>query len=678
MYSRSVVNAIMTNWISLYGAPATIRMDQGKEFDNALLKNLLNALNVNIKIGFSHNHQSNPVERFHRTLWALLKAKKANGENDWEKSLPTLILAYNLTQHFSTNSSPARIFLGRELNIPHLSLLPKFVKNNNPSPHSMEEELDYILDLMRASDNVRIRRQFRSYEGLVEDIQVGDRVYCAALPPQGNTRKLQLRWSGPVLVQKIINDAMLELREYDVRNPRTYVAHRSKVRVAKKFGQKDLDPLFKLPRIEAGALADLAEELSSFELPAKQLDATLVDEFYSQNSTIHHRGRSHCSSISSTPPASPQTSSESTSSSSSDNRFQSFIQSPGSTRSSKSNPQEQFEEHFQVEDEALNETIGDPPSEQNEIMGSAANLTPEIEPEPEKTAGTSGGGEILTGINTPPPQNQQITESKDDEEDNRPLDGSTTTDTTRRRSSRKSILPERYSAEFKLPKKPKSKRSSIAPSLKSLKTALKESWAQRPDTTAPLRRRSRSRESSDSTRTRAASLERIQTGSIEKSGSIRSSVRTRYKVVNQSSYVQGAEESSWSDTEDEADNSSNGVRKGINAISGQKSSIAKVKNSVTLHPGQGTWVYLIEEPGQVSGNDFVFPILFNTIIERNLFASKFSPRAGVLRSPAIYLINHNNAIFVQVKKGESLGKLVSLMVRSQTGQSSTRGKGTRE
>ena len=36
--ARSVVNAIVTNWISLYGAPATIRMDQGKEFDNGLLK----------------------------------------------------------------------------------------------------------------------------------------------------------------------------------------------------------------------------------------------------------------------------------------------------------------------------------------------------------------------------------------------------------------------------------------------------------------------------------------------------------------------------------------------------------------------------------------------------------------------------------------------------------------
>ena len=142
-----------------------------------------------------------------------MKAKKATGENDWEKSLPTLILAYNATQHYSTNSSPARIFLGRELNIPHLSLLPKFAQNNNPSPHSVEEQLDCILDLMRASDNVRIRRQFRSYEKPLDKICIGDKVYCAALPPQDNSRKLQLQCSGPVIVTEIINRAMLEVKE---------------------------------------------------------------------------------------------------------------------------------------------------------------------------------------------------------------------------------------------------------------------------------------------------------------------------------------------------------------------------------------------------------------------------------------------------------------------------------
>ena len=103
------------------------------------------------------------------------------------------------------------------------------------------------------------------------------------------------------------------------------------------------------------------------------------------------------------------------------------------------------------------------------------------------------------------------------------------------------------------------------------------------------------------------------------------STRTRYEVADGSSYVQEADESSWSDTEDEADRSNQKVQEGINTISGQTSKIAKLKSSVTLHPEQGAWVYLVEEPWQVNGNDFIFPILFNTIIEKNLFASKFSP-----------------------------------------------------
>ena len=89
-------------------------------------------------------------------------------------------------------------------------------------------------------------------------------------------------------------------------------------------------------------------------------------------------------------------------------------------------------------------------------------------------------------------------------------------------------------------------------------------------------------------------------------------------------------------------------------------------------------LYLEENQGQFNGDDFIFPVLFNTIIEKNLFASKFSPRAGVLRSPAIYMINHNNDIFVQVKKGESVGKLVSLSVTCQDRQPATKASGVQE
>ena len=51
-------------------------------------------------------------------------------------------------------------------------------------------------------------------------------------------------------------------------------------------------------------------------------------------------------------------------------------------------------------------------------------------------------------------------------------------------------------------------------------------------------------------------------------------------------------------------------------------------------------------------------------------ASKFSPQAGASRSCAIYIIND---IFVQVKRGESLGRIISLQMQGEQG--TRRGEG---
>ena len=115
----------------------------------------------------------------------------ANGEQDWEKSIPAIELAYNSSIHASTGCSPARGFLGREVELLHLSILPKL---NNPEEHSetcgLEEDMDRVWEEMRVADEVRIRRQFRAYLGHQEDLQVEDYVYAVVLPPIINSRKL--------------------------------------------------------------------------------------------------------------------------------------------------------------------------------------------------------------------------------------------------------------------------------------------------------------------------------------------------------------------------------------------------------------------------------------------------------------------------------------------------------
>ena len=85
----------------------------------------------------------------------------------------------------------------------------------------------------------------------------------------------------------------------------------------------------------------------------------------------------------------------------------------------------------------------------------------------------------------------------------------------------------------------------------------------------------------------------------------------------------------------------------------------RVNELCVLKPQEGKWVYVDYDPQLCKTGEYLQPILFNTIVERNLRESKFSPRAGDKRSPAIYIVNLNNSI-VQLRRGETLGTLVRL------------------
>ena len=87
-----------------------------------------------------------------------------------------------------------------------------------PNPQSLEEEPDYIKDLIWQADQVCIRKQFLSYTKPHDDLQPGDKVYAAILLPTVNTKKLQSQWSGPLVITQIINSTMIKIWEIDVPN----------------------------------------------------------------------------------------------------------------------------------------------------------------------------------------------------------------------------------------------------------------------------------------------------------------------------------------------------------------------------------------------------------------------------------------------------------------------------
>ena len=126
------------------------------------------------------------------------------------------------------------------MEFPHLSLLPKFDKlEQNSETCGLEEDMDQVWEKIRVADKVRIWRQFWSYSERQEDLQVGDYVYAAVLLPITNSRKLAIKWSGPLIINRFMNNTMIVIKEICVKKPRVYVAHCTKLRLAKRNGIKN-------------------------------------------------------------------------------------------------------------------------------------------------------------------------------------------------------------------------------------------------------------------------------------------------------------------------------------------------------------------------------------------------------------------------------------------------------
>ena len=101
---------------------------------------------------------------------------------------------------------------------------------------------------------------------------------------------------------------------------------------------------------------------------------------------------------------------------------------------------------------------------------------------------------------------------------------------------------------------------------------------------------------------------------------------------------------------------------------GKKKCVLKVSKICVIQPKEGKWVYVNYGSEKVQPGEYLQPMLFNTIIELNLHESKFSPRAESRKAPAIFIINTNDFVFVQLKRGETLGTLVWLRANEEGGE----------
>ncbi|GFV00748.1 hypothetical protein TNCV_1385671 [Trichonephila clavipes] len=216
--SVSVTDALL-NIFSRMGFPREIQCDQGTSFTSALTTEFFERFGILVRHSSMYHPQSNPVERFHRTLKRLLRVLCLDAGSEWDKHLPSILLALRTVSHESTGYTPSELVYGKNLRTPETLVMEHWMEP--------EEEGDLVTEYMFKLIN-RIKRCQEVAINKMEEMQVkrktwydknavkrefkdGDLVLVSAT---SRTNKLAVQWIGPGTILNKISET-----NYLVENP---------------------------------------------------------------------------------------------------------------------------------------------------------------------------------------------------------------------------------------------------------------------------------------------------------------------------------------------------------------------------------------------------------------------------------------------------------------------------
>ena len=150
--------------------PAKLLSDQGANFTSALVEELCSAFDIKKWRTTAYHTQCNgQVERFHQTLFRMIRKLAADKKAQWEQHLPELLQAYNSTQSVVTGYSPHYLMFGRRPHLPVDFFFPTIGANTSHHrvPTYVEEVQEYFKEAYAKAQhqcNSEADRQKYSYD----------------------------------------------------------------------------------------------------------------------------------------------------------------------------------------------------------------------------------------------------------------------------------------------------------------------------------------------------------------------------------------------------------------------------------------------------------------------------------------------------------------------------------
>ena len=210
--AKENIEQIVRRWILTFGMPKEIIVDNHPGFSAEFFEAVWNYFDCKVTHGTSYKSRSTgKAEMSNKRVNKALRAAIPDGkQKDWDIYLGYCVMALNSLKNRHTGFSSNRLVFGRENNTPISLLVDNEVKTEPLSKSSRGAYEKYklmkaICRKVRENANVDFlyAKNHHDRNLLGPYFKAGDLCYVLINCP---THKHSIRWRGPLLVNKVIND----------------------------------------------------------------------------------------------------------------------------------------------------------------------------------------------------------------------------------------------------------------------------------------------------------------------------------------------------------------------------------------------------------------------------------------------------------------------------------------
>ena len=200
----TVADILVENIILRFGMSLVIHSDQGREFENGLMKSLCALLGcTKTRTAPYHPESDGMIERFNRTCLMMLSMFVNDRRDNWHELLPFIMHAYRTSVHESTGYSPFRLMMGEECSLPQdVSTAELRTQRENdvalhPFATWVRDALEVAYDHVRSSLRKTAIRWKRLYDTKAVNRKFPVGSWVLRYYPPAAQHKLGSPWIGP-------------------------------------------------------------------------------------------------------------------------------------------------------------------------------------------------------------------------------------------------------------------------------------------------------------------------------------------------------------------------------------------------------------------------------------------------------------------------------------------------